>query len=561
MDKVREIISKVDFEGLVSKKTNLKKKGEKLVGLSPFTNEKTPSFFVNPTTKTWWCFSSGEGGGVLDYIIKAEGLSKEEAVRFLADYTGIDLEDDSDPQTVFKKVLRLAHSYYRRNTDPAVEYLQERMISLDILDQYEIGYADNTNNIIAYLKSNGFSEESIVSSGVGLKTDNGTLISRFRNRMMIPILDEYGTIVSFTGRALGDFNPKYLHGPTTTLFNKKRIVWGLKQARKLIGDLGYVVVCEGQIDAMALVDAGIPAVAILGSNLSEEQLLLLSKISQNIYFTFDSDEAGNRGLVKSIPMARKLGIDSIIYAIVLPEGQDPDVFINTHGAEEFHRLREEAESDTSVFVKSIIRSNYKEGASKSSIAKKVLSELKDLFHQTFTYRSLDLIERISQEFSLNPKELRDWISREPSFKGGGILDKKINSMSFPAPIYERRILFSVLTDPSLVAKIQDSFVSFGDFESHLVSKTLALIEPHYASDEVFDILKEKLDPEDYGSLLSFYSTGLPGADFDTSFDILKFNVTQRQKNAKVNLLGRPPSATEKDLRGVVKEILDYKEIS
>jgi DNA primase catalytic core len=562
VDKVREIINKIDFEGLVNKKTTLKRKGDKLVGLSPLTNEKTPSFFVNPVTKTWWCFSSGEGGGVLDYIMKVESLSKDEAIRLLAEYAGVDLESEDDPQAPAKRALRLAHEFYRRHVDPAIEYLQGRMISLDMVDLYEVGYADNTDSLLNYLRASGVTEEVFISSGLGMKLEDGKVISRFRNRAMLPIHDEYGTLVSFTGRDLsGHAKAKYLHGPSTTLFNKKKIVWGLKYARKLIIDHGYVTVCEGQIDAMALVDAGIPAVAILGSSLSEEQLLLLSKLSQNIYLTFDSDDAGNRGLVKTLPMAKNLGIDSILYAIVLPKGQDPDVFINTYGAAEFHKLRQEAASDTSVFVKSVIKSHYKEGATKTAIAKKVLGELKGFFHQTFTYRSLDLLERLAQEFSLNPKELREWVSREPNFRGGGILDKKINSMSFPAPIYERRILYSILSNPSLIAKISNSTISFGDFSSHLVSKTLELIEPHFSPEEVFDRIKEALSKEESDMVLKFYSTGLPGSDFDTSFDILKFNVSQRQKSAKTSFLGRPSTYTEKELKGVVKEILDYKEKS
>lgn len=563
MSKLDEIFERLDFHGLVSKKTQLKRfKGEQFRGLSPFTSEKTPSFFVNNHNKTWYCFSSGVGGGVLDYVMRTESVGKEEAVRILADYTGVELEEESDPNYHSKKALRLALSHYRNYTEPAMEYMASRSFSLDVIDEYEIGYADSSNSIIDFLKRNGIKEEHIISSGIGFKKDDGRVVHRYFNRMMIPIRDEYGNLISFTGRDLtGNSNAKYLHGPVNNLFKKKRVVWGLKNARNLISEFDYVVVTEGQLDAMALVDAGVPAVSILGATISEEQMQLIAKLTQNIYFTFDNDAAGEKGLFKAFKMAKELEIDSVIYAIILPKGQDPDDFIHENGVEAFKALKEEARSDTAAIVQSLIRNNYKDGATKASIAKKVLAELKDSFQQTFTYRSLDLIERLSQEFSINPKELQDWIKREPTFKGGGGVDKKISSMSFPAPIYERRILYAVLSEPHLINKITNSIVSFGDFDSQLVGKTISLLPPTCSPTDVFDILKDKLTEEEYDSVLQFFSTGLSGADFDSSFEILRLKVAQREKVARVDFLGRPVSATESELKTVFKEILDHKEPS
>jgi DNA primase len=557
MDKLSEILDKVDFVALVSKKTNLKRRGDKMVGLSPFSNEKTPSFFVNPTTKTWYCFSTSEGGGVLNYVSKIENLSKEESVRFLADYVGVDLEDGVDAQSRFKKTLRLAHSFYRRNTQPAIEYLQQRQLSSGVIEDYGIGYSNGGDAVLSYLYSQGITEEEVVSSGIGYKQESGQVTHRFRNRVMLPIFDEYGTLVSFTGRDVtGESTTKYMHGPSTTLFNKRKVVWGLKNARKLMSDVGYVVVCEGQIDAMSLVDVGIPAVAILGSSMSEDQLTLISKLSQNVYLTFDNDTAGNRALSKSFTMMRKLGLDSIVYGVMLPKGYDPDQFISEYGVEEFHKLREDATSDTSVFVKSLIRENYKSGVGKTSMAKKVLGALKDSLHQSYTYRSMDLIERVAQEFSLNPKELRDWMSRGPTLRGP--LNERIEGMSFPAPIYERRILYAVLTDPSLVAKVD---VPFGDFSSLVVNKTLSAIEPTCPPTEIFDILREKLSEDEYHLVLQFYSTGLPTGDFETSLEIMKAKINEREKRSMVGFLGRPLKGEEITLKRVVRDILDYNKES
>lgn len=557
MSKIEEIVRKVDFYGLVSKKTQLKRvRGEQYKGLSPFTDEKTASFFINTGTKTWYCFSSGTGGGVIDYVSSVEGLSKEEAVRFLADYTGVELEEQTGEHYHAKRALKLACNYYRQYLEPTVEYMSSRGFSMDVVDTYLLGYADDSNRLLSYLSSNGVSEDHIISSGLAIKEEDGRNYLRYKNRMMIPILDEYGNIISFTGRDLsGNSSVKYLHGPLNALFQKKRIVWGLKPARKLISDVDYVIVTEGQLDAMALVDVGIPAISILGSSVSEEQITALSRLTQNIYFTFDSDEAGERGLFKAFNLVKSLNIDSIIYSIILPKGKDPDEFIHEFGAGEFNSLREEAKSDTESIVQALIKTHYKEGATKTSIAKKVLQELKGSFQQVFTYRSMDLIERISQEFGLNPRELREWVSKGPSFKGGGAVDKKISEMSFPAPIYERRILYSVLKEPGLVNRILNSKISMGDFSSHLVSKVLSSIPTDCDSTEVFDILKDRLSPEDYEKVLSFFSAGISEGDFETSFEILKLKTAQRERKNSVNILGRPTTSTEKELRSVFNDII------
>lgn len=560
MSKMEEIIEKLDFHGLVSKKTQLKRfKGEQFKGLSPFTNEKTPSFFIDNQSKTWYCFSSSIGGGAIDYVMKSESVDRAEAIRILAEYAGVELDKETDPNYSTKRALKLALQYYIDNNEEAVEYMLSRGFSLDILDEYEIGYSGK--DLFGFLKKNGVSNEDIVFSGLGFKKEDGTVVPRYRERVMIPIRDEYGTLVSFTSRDITNkANAKYLHGPTNSLFKKKKLIWGLKNSRGLIAKHNYVVVTEGPLDAMALVDCGIPAVCMLGTSVSEEQMKLLANLTQNIYFTFDSDEAGEKALFKSFKLARDLEIDSVIYSIVLPKGHDPHSYLNEFGVNDFMSLKEDAASDTASIVQSLIRNHYKAGSTKTSIAKKVLAELRDSFNQTFTYRSLDLIERLSQEFSINPKDLQDWIKKGTSFRGGGGVDKKILELSFPAPIYERRILYSVLKEPHLINKIINSPVSFGDFDSSLVSKTLASIPPTCSKTEVFDIIESKLSKEEYDTVLQFFSTGLSWYDFGSSFEVFKIKVAEREKkSSKVDILGRPVTATESELRTVFKEILDYKE--
>lgn len=559
MSKVQEIISRVDFAELVSRRTSLKKvKADEYRGLSPFTNEKTPSFFVNNSSKTWWCFSLGSGGGVLDYVQRVEGLDKQEAVNFLAEFVGLETEEQDEAL----KALSLSLSFFKRNQAQAEQYMVSRNFSPDVVARYDLGYIGSRDDLIGYLRGKGISDSGILASGIGYRNENTREVeSRFKNRLMIPIKDAYGKLVSFTGRdTSGSSKAKYLHGPVNKYFQKRDIVWNLSNVRTQIVEEEMVVVCEGQMDAMAVTEAGIPSVAILGASISVEQLEIISKLAPNVYLIYDSDAAGERGLLKAFKMAQESDVDSIIYSVVLPGSTDPDEFIHENGPDEFKKYITSSKSDTSAIVQALIRDNFTEGATKSSIAKKVLAELKSTFKTTFTYRSMDIIERISQEFSLNQKELRDWIQKGSSFRGGNETNKKIDNMAFPAPIYERRILYAVLNEPQNISYVKSEGISLADFESFLVSKVLSVAQPEFDSAEYFDALQEALTEEEYYKTLEFFSLGIGEFDLESSIQVMKTKITYREKSSpsRKSFLGRPTSHSENELKSVFKDILNYK---
>lgn len=562
MDKLREMLNSLDFAELVGKRTTLKSvEGNKFRGLSPFTNEKTPSFFVNNSSKTWWCFSSGIGGGVLDFIEKAEGLDRRGAVRFLAAFLGVDLEEENDSNSPLREVLKAAHTYFMRDVSPAVEYMVKRGFKASVVDSYRLGYADDSNNLISHLEGLGHSLEAIVDSGVGYKTED-EVIARFRSRVIIPIRDLYGNLISFTGRDVtGHSKSKYMHGPVTPLFQKKSTVWNLDMVRHEITQHDKVIVCEGQMDAMAICEAGTPAVAVLGASMSSEQLETLSKVAPNIYVIYDSDDAGEKGLLRSFKLAQELGVDSIVHAVILPsDNKDPEEFINAFGIEEFNRALLSAKSDTSAIVKALIRENYKDGASKAAIAKNVINGLRDSIKQTFTYRSFDLMERIAQEFSLSQKELRDWIAKGTRISASVQHRKALEEMSFQAPVYERRILLAILDEPQLLASYSAAGLTVDDFESFLVNKILSLAKATYSSEEYFEVLKENLPEDDYYKTLEMYTLGLGDIDFDSALQVMRLKVTQREKSSGAKpFLGRPLSSDEVKRRSTVREVMNAEE--
>lgn len=557
MDKVQEILSQVDFLELVGRKTTLTKfNTNSYKGLSPFTSEKTPSFFVNTERNVWYCYSSGFSGGVIDFISRSENLTRKEALHFLAEYVGIPLDDDEDVEeyAALRRTLSLAHAIYLEGIDKAEEYLSNRGILPEMVRDYAIGFSEPEKNVIERLKAAGISEDTIVSSGVGFRRDNGSVGHRFDGRVIFPIYNEYGTLVSFSGRKTDSTGVKYMHGTVSPLFHKKHIVWGLTgRTRGLMDDNGYVIACEGPIDAISLSQNGIPAVAILGSSISEEQVYLLSRFTQNVYFTFDSDAAGKKGLERAFELLQKVRTDAIAYAITLPSGYDPDTYLAEYGKDKFLELKNDATSDTSYIIELLIKKHNKGGSNRNLVASKVIKDMRDMFPQELSYRGLDVLERMAATFAVDRARLHKWVKNPTK-----LTSTLVSTASFEAPIYERRILYAVLTDPTLIVHIiNNNEISWGDFESSVISNTLMRIKPHYTSEQIFEILRAELKPEEYDTIMKFYTAGISGGnDFHKAFDVMKLRVLGRQHKAGLsNTLRKAPMSTHVLDRGTIRSII------
>jgi DNA primase len=553
------VLSKLDFAELVSTKVKLSKSGtNRYRGLSPFTSEKTPSFYIDNDAKTWYCFSSGAGGGVLDYVCKVENLDKIGALNFIKLYLGIEDDEDLTIDGKIKKSLKIAHKFFLKEQNKAIEYLISRGFKSEeansIVEKYEIGFCSN-NAIFNYLISSGVIEDTMVRSGIFYENGN----CRYINRITIPIKNEYGQVVSFTGRDIaGTAKSKYMHGATSSIFKKSNIVWNLSNIRKMITEQDRVVVCEGQMDAIAVTQTGIPAISIMGSKISEVQLRNISKITNNIYMLFDSDKAGEEGLLDAFKMISELELESVFYSIVLPEQKDPDDYIKANGIEKFVKLIDEAKPDTSHIIKILIEKNIKKNdTNKSGIIRRILAELQPYMKRSYTYRALDMIERLSQELGLSRKELQSWAEAGTKFGHNQSTFKKIEQIQFPAPVYERRILYSLLKDSNLINKFKGSGLSPFDFESQFVSKIVSLISPGLSTNEILDILKESLSDEEYDLTVAFLSQGLLETDIDTALDILKAKVKFRIKKTSTDFLGRPITATEVEFKRVVGDVIRY----
>jgi DNA primase len=343
-----EIRSRLSVSGVVGRRVKLIKRGREFVGLSPFTNEKTPSFTVNDDKGFYHCFSTNEHGDIFTFLMKTQNLSFPEAVETLADEAGLQMPRQ-DPRQVeaveravkLREAVEVACMFFQSALQKpdgkrALDYLHGRGLGDDIIQKYRLGYAPNGNALKAELKRRGYADDVLIETRIVNEGKDGRdSFDFFRDRVMFPIFDVKGRPVAFGGRIMGEGEPKYLNSPETPLFHKGGLLYGLALARQSIVDRNQVVVCEGYMDVIAMAQAGFTnAVAPLGTALTETQLEMLWKLVPEPIMCFDGDKAGQRAAARSAALALpKLQPGKSLQFALLPSGQDPDDLIRRSGPE------------------------------------------------------------------------------------------------------------------------------------------------------------------------------------------------------------------------------------
>ena len=337
-DMKEEVRSRLNIEDVVGEYVQLKRAGRNFKGLSPFTGERTPSFYVSPDKNIWHDFSSNKGGDVFSFVMEVEGIDFRAALELLARRVGVDLAqyDSVGAQEIAKRknrlyeILDLATQYYQQSllkNPHAVEYVfGKRKLSKEIVQSFRIGYAPSTGDaLVNFLKVKKFTQKEAQDAGL-LNRFSGDL---FRGRMMVPLMDGSGRVIGFTARILEDEPnaPKYLNTPETLLYHKGRHVFGLSQAKESIRKVDYAVIVEGNLDVVSSHQVGInQVVATAGTAMTESHLKALVRLTPNARLAFDGDAAGLAATERAIPIAQSVGIDLTI--VSLPgDVKDPDELI------------------------------------------------------------------------------------------------------------------------------------------------------------------------------------------------------------------------------------------
>ncbi|GAB4243639.1 MAG: DNA primase [Thermoleophilia bacterium] len=345
------VLAASDIVDVVSGYTSLRKRGSTYTGLCPFHNEKTPSFSVSADKGLFYCFGCGEGGDVVSFVQKIENLPFTEAVEYLGERFSVPVEyrdsapgdDHRSKERRLQELVEKAAGFYERylwdsgEGASARSYLEGRGLGEEICREYRLGWApDDWHRLHHKARRQGFSDQELEEAGL-LVRKGGKSYDRFRGRLMFPLLDHRGRVLGFGGRVLGNENPKYLNSPEGPLYRKGRLLYGLYQARRAVGETNEVIVVEGYTDVLALAQAGVRnVVASMGTALTQQQLQLIARFTENVTFMFDSDRAGTEAAVRSGELGREVGLRPMVAP--LPSGLDPADAVNQGGADSVKRL-------------------------------------------------------------------------------------------------------------------------------------------------------------------------------------------------------------------------------
>ena len=442
---VQQIKERLDIVEVISEQVVLKKRGNNFWGLCPFHKDKNPSFCVTPHLGIYKCFSCGEAGDALKFIMKTRNMEFKDLIVELADKFGFELPkthktDGTSTKEVKEQMLAatmVAAEYYHdlllrekdANAEVALKYLTKRGIGTDIIKKFHIGVAPKAYSALYDELRKDFSNEILEKAGLILKSDKGGYIDRFRNRVIIPILNENGEFVAFGARALeADQNPKYLNSSDSLIYNKSRLLYGLYTAKDAIKKEDSVVLMEGYFDVISSQSHGIEnCVASCGTSLTADHVKLLSRYtkSRRIYLSFDTDSAGQKATARGAEIIRDVfaGLGDIkqfdesyvasdkdkyaceIRVIAPPEGKDPDEFVRSVGADAYKMYMENAPLFIDFQLDNILKQkhNFKSPQEKAQYVKQIIPILAEIKNRIIRSEYIDMV---AQSLSIDANAIR-----------------------------------------------------------------------------------------------------------------------------------------------------------
>jgi len=467
IDQVAEVKERVDIVEVISTYLTLKKAGSNFKVACPFHNEKTPSMMISPERQTFKCFGCGEGGDVITFIEKIEGLDFYNALKLLADRAGVKLKSQSikfgekeykaDKKTKVFEINEWAKKVYHRllldheKAENARKYLDKRGLDKNTIETFEIGYAPNSwDFLLRFLNSKGFTSEEAVEAGVAIRADGGKIYDRFRGRIIFPINNIIGNTIAFTSRVLEDDGKqaKYINSAESSIYIKGKTIYGLDKAKLAIREQNLAIMVEGNMDVIACHQAGFHnVVATSGTALTLDQLKILSRYAPEIAFCFDSDNAGQTAMKRAIRMAMQNDISIKIVSTVPYKDADEAIKAdpkNWEKAVKKSRPALEYWIDSLVNAKSQLEVN-----DKKNIAKEILPVIKIIFSDI---EKEHYIKYLADQLSVSESSLIEALDKSKKDSEFTKLDKNPSSKKEELSLIER-ILGFLWAEPGLLEKI------------------------------------------------------------------------------------------------------------
>lgn len=532
-DFLNELRSRIDIESLISQYVNLSKRGRNPKGLCPFHNEKTPSFTVYPENQSFYCFGCGAGGDAVTFLRRIENLDYVEAVRQLAEKAGMRMPEDGYDDTLAKHRQRLlaanreaARFFHQTMMSPqgkiGLDYFAgQRRLSMQTIKHFGLGYApDSWDGLLRHMQSKGFTNQELFDANLVRKSERNGRVSyydNFRNRAMVPIIDLRGNVIAFGGRVLDDSKPKYINTSDTLVYKKSNGVFALNFAKN--GNPDKLIVCEGYMDVIALHQAGFTnSIACLGTALTSEQARLISRYTQEVILSYDSDEAGQKATKRAIGIFGETGLK--IRVLKLTGGKDPDEIIKNYGREKFQNLLDGAANDIEY---GILRERDKYDVETNDGKTKFLTAVADILSKSNSIEQDVYATKLATELSVSKdailneikrsyrrrektqsKERFDEIVRNTVMPKDSVNPERVKH--FQAAKAEEILIATIMQNPDFYKKIKDKIDSelfATEFNRRVWSSLAERIESGRGIE--LSLLSSEFNPEEMGRVSKYAS--------------------------------------------------------
>jgi DNA primase len=475
-----ELLDRVNILDIISEYVQLRKAGRNYVGLCPFHKEKTPSFSVSTEKQIYYCFGCKEGGNAVNFLMKYENQTFQEALEGLAGKYGVQIEKRGGTKraTVFDALAKLTDYYQQnlRNSQVALRYLRDRGIDDNVVSQFKIGFSERSRlRVKAFVKDSGVPMDILLSTGV-LRVKDGETYDIFGGRVVFPIIDANKKVVGFGGRGPDKESfPKYINSPESSVFAKRQVLYGIDKARKYIGEKNEAVIVEGYFDLISLYACGFRnVVATLGTSVTEEQLVRLRNYTEHVTVMLDGDEAGIRSALKLIPLFSQLDINGSM--VVLPEGHDPDSFVRERGSAGVEALMAERKPILDFFFEyHRAHSGVERLEGKMNFIRKVMPHVEAIRDQV---RKRLYVKRLSELTNVEESHFFDTMKEEK--RGVAAIAEG------PHRIINKRVVNALINNPSLLSQFRGKGV-MEQIEDHDLKEIVTSMCEYYEDKSCLDV--------------------------------------------------------------------------
>ena len=517
---IREVKERLDIVEVIGDFVSLKRSGSSYKALSPFTNEKTPSFFVSPSKQIFKCFSTGKGGDAIEFLKEVESMTYIEAIKYLGEKYGVEInestsgyEQNNDKESLLI-LLNKSKDFFLENlkTDEgkniALTYFNHRKISVDMIKKFELGYSlDKWDSLYKFLIKNQFSDDNIIKAGLILENNNKKY-DRFRNRVIFPIHNLSGKTIAFGARILAEDKkqPKYINSPETSLYIKSNTLYGLYQSKNEIRKLDNCFLVEGYTDVISLFQIGIEnVVASSGTSLTTNQIKLISRYTKNITILFDGDKAGVAASLRGMDLI--LENDMNVEIVSFPEGDDPDSYSKKVGKDKFEEFIDDKKTNLITFKVNLLQENKDNPVKKSEMIYDIVRSISKIPNSI--KRSLFLKEA-SNSLEINEQALISEMNKlllgqgNKTIKSNQIIvnnekeSPKEDSINSAIDFYERECIRMLVnygtSDFEVIGLDRKTFIDYFlkeiqdvEFENKNYLKIIEVFKSEYKKDNVIDI--------------------------------------------------------------------------